>query len=285
MEILLPLREANLLRKRIRAILALRDPFFKGRDRETVHDLRVTSRRLRELLDYLSASLPEDWLNRTQRQAAKITKELGDLRETEVNFRILREWHREKKNHAAAIELMIQNHREIMSARKREARERISHKKLDRFEKILHQVKGSRKLTSLPSQNLNNRTAEFLSFDWARSVDDASLHELRIQAKKLRYTLEIYNTLQSSKNFVFPLESIRELQEVLGQIHDLCVLETAVGEEQKQWSPIQFEMIPSALAKLRDEIRLEKQRLYSSVLPLYSRAVESLHIHFRAISA
>ena len=77
MNILLPLREANLLRKRIRAILAQREPFCKGKGSETIHDLRVASRRLRELLDYLAASMPETWLNRSHRQAAKITKALG----------------------------------------------------------------------------------------------------------------------------------------------------------------------------------------------------------------
>jgi len=281
---ILPLREANLLRKRIRAILALCDSFYKGRGGETIHDLRVASRRLRELFDYLSSSLPENWLNRSRRQAAKITKALGQIREIEANFQILRQWHREKKHLTAALELMIQSQREIRNIRRSEARNQISRKRFQRFEKMLLQIKGSRNFHSLPSASVNTRIAEFVSFDWTPAVDDQSLHELRIHTKKLRYALEIFNTLHSKSDLDFPIEAIRELQEVLGQIHDLAILELAVEQEQEQWDPIRFEIIPAALAKLREEIGAEKRRLYSSVLPFYSRAVDSLRMHFRSIA-
>jgi CHAD domain-containing protein len=96
--------------------------------------------------------------------------------------------------------------------------------------------------------------------------------------------LEIYNALHSKEDLAFPIESIRELQEVLGQIHDLAMLELAVQQEHKQWNSLRFEVIPAALAKLLDEIGSEKRRLYSSVVPFYSLALESLRMHFRSIA-
>ena len=149
---------------------------------------------------------------------------------------------------------------------------------------MLLQIKGSRNLRSLASRSVDTRIAEFASFDWAPAVNDQSLHELRIRAKKLRYALEIYNTLHSKDHLLFPIESIRQLQEVLGQIHDLAILELAVEQEQKEWDPVRFEIIPAALANLRDEIDREKRRLYSSVVPFYSRALDSLRTQFRSIA-
>jgi CHAD domain-containing protein len=285
MEILLPLREANLLRNRMREILALSGPFLKGRQRETVHDLRVASRRLRDLLDYLQSSLPERWLGRSRRMTAKVTKALGGVRESEANLKILRARYSEKRNDAAALELMIQSQRQIMRENRRSALKRVSRKKFERFEKLLSQVKGSRAMESLPSKSVDVRLAEFVSFEWELAVDDAALHGLRIRSKKLRYALEIYNTLHSKDDLAFPIQSIRELQEVLGKIHDFAVLELAVEEEKKQWDPVNFQLIPAALENLQNEIRREKQNLYPSVVPFYLRAVESLRIHFRAITS
>lgn len=285
MEIVLPLREVNLLRNRIREIVNLSGPFLKGRNSETVHDLRVASRRLRELLEYLQAGLPEKWFQRSSRMAAKVTKALGSVRESEANLRILREWYGEKKNIGAALELMIQNQRRIMKESRALALKRISRKKFARFAKLLSQLKGSRTMASLPSKSVDVRLSEFVSFEFEPAIDDAALHELRIRSKKLRYALEIYNNLHSRDDLAFPIQSIRELQEVLGKIHDFAVLEAAVGEEKQGWDPVNFQTIPAALENLQNEISTEKQDLYSSVVPYYLRAVDSLRVHFRAITS
>ena len=58
----------------------------------------------------------------------------------------------------------------------------------------------------------------------ARNVDDpTSLHDMRIAAKRLRYTLEIFAaTLPEEVNDI--LKKIEEVQEQLGVLHDLDVL-------------------------------------------------------------
>ena len=55
------------------------------------------------------------------------------------------------------------------------------------------------------------------------------LHQMRIAAKRLRYTLEIYQEVYETftpygKTFTAAIESVRMLQEHLGEIHDADVL-------------------------------------------------------------
>lgn len=61
---------------------------------------------------------------------------------------------------------------------------------------------------------------------WAEAAHDpenvTELHNMRIAAKRLRYTLEIFAPVLRSESTVFP--SITELQERIGAIHDCDVL-------------------------------------------------------------
>lgn len=281
MQVKLPLREANLLRKRIRAIVFLSDPFFKRRGQETVHDLRVSSRRLHELLEYLQPSLPEQWFLEARKLAARIRKSLGTLREAEANLKILQEWYRENKSEAAVLELMIRSQRRILRVNRKAAHERISRKKFQKLNKMLLEVKGVRAMESNASKSVDARIEEFASFEWHPQLDDMALHDLRVCSKKLRYALEIYNELHPRMNLAFPVERIREFQEVLGQIHDLAILEIAVEQEKEEWDAYCYQMIPAALERLGHQIVREKQNLYSSVFPFHTRALENLRAHFK----
>lgn len=64
-------------------------------------------------------------------------------------------------------------------------------------------------------------------YSWERFVDDAyaihELHNLRIAAKRLRYTLEIFSsTLPKAINDI--LKEVEQLQEELGMLHDSDVM-------------------------------------------------------------
>jgi hypothetical protein len=69
------------------------------------------------------------------------------------------------------------------------------------------------------------RIAELLS--WERFVSDparvAELHEMRIAAKRLRYTLELIAPLYDG-TMDEPIDRVKKIQEHLGSIHDADVL-------------------------------------------------------------
>ena len=109
-------------------------------------------------------------------------------------------------------------------------------------------------------------------YNWDRYVDNPynirELHDLRIAAKRLRYTLEIFEEVlpEASKSIVKELEQI---QDELGALHDsdvmiallrLCLgtqdsgvaYEDALVDAQKQYSKKQFILQPQLVAVLLD---------------------------------
>src|SRR5437667_12172388 len=95
-EIVLPLTEANLLRQRIRRLSRCHEAFTSEKDPHALHDLRVASRRLRELLDYLGESLPDKPRRSLRSSAKKLTRLLGKPREAEINLSLIRQFRKHK---------------------------------------------------------------------------------------------------------------------------------------------------------------------------------------------
>jgi len=72
---------------------------------------------------------------------------------------------------------------------------------------------------------LHTRLAEM--YRYAASVDDvemvAELHNMRIAAKRLRYTMEIFASCFTSDDYAAAYESVKSIQEQIGDIHDCDV--------------------------------------------------------------
>jgi actin-like ATPase involved in cell morphogenesis len=61
-----------------------------GDDSESVHDVRVSSRRLRAAMDVAAPAFPQAWFRRLHREARIITRELGAVRDLDVLLEALR---------------------------------------------------------------------------------------------------------------------------------------------------------------------------------------------------
>jgi hypothetical protein len=79
------------------------------------------------------------------------------------------------------------------------------------------------------------RIAEFYSFEPIVSHPELSeaLHDMRISAKRLRYTLELFRP-QFGKAGDRQIERVKKLQELLGTLHDHDVRIELIGEELSQ---------------------------------------------------
>jgi hypothetical protein len=78
---------------------------------------------------------------------------------------------------------------------------------------------------------VSTRLDEMLAFESCLADADAvyALHQMRIAAKRLRYTMEMFQDAYNGfshygKPFAAAIEEIRALQELLGEIHDADVL-------------------------------------------------------------
>ena len=276
--IVVPIREANILRAQVQRLLRLRKEFLEDNDPEALHDLRVASRRMREVLESLQMSLPERTQTSLLQLGRAITKNLGKAREAEVNLNMLQELSKRQKINPVASEILIRKQGQRTRASVKKARKRIAHKRFDRFEKFLTQIKGSFSVKSSESQILLTRREAFLGFIWEGEMDDIRLHDLRIRTKKFRYSLEIYDRLHN-RNLGRLLRRMKTLQDLLGVIHDLYVLENLVRNEGDKWGTPSLKVIPEAFKSALEAIRIEKTRLYPRVFPLYSGIVERLPQH------
>jgi CHAD domain-containing protein len=65
--------------------------------------------------------------------------------------------------------------------------------------------------------------------------DDKSLHQLRIECKKLRYLLEFFSSLFVTDGIAPLIKSLRRLQDNLGDFHDACVQQEALHAFANDW--------------------------------------------------
>jgi CHAD domain-containing protein len=272
--ITIPVVEANILRARLRNLMSLREEFLGDPHDETIHDFRVSSRRAREILDYLEPTLPKKVHGRLMELARRVTKNLGTARESEVNLEILNRWSDERKLDPIAIELLIHSQKMAFNAGFRKAKKRISTQKFEYIPKFLSILRGSRTMLPTDSGILQRRHQEFLGFAWDTMLDDERLHDLRIRTKKFRYSVEINNRVHKKTLGRF-IRKIRNLQDVLGRIHDLYVLTEITSKMIEQWDDEILKIVPSALRFSYDKIIAEKHALYPLVYPRFSRILES----------
>jgi len=160
-------------------------------DAETVHRMRVASRRLRVGLQFLGV--------RREPQLGRLGRALGAVRVLDVNLALLRE----APVRCPALE------RQLARAR----RERLSVlRKLHRMTKPVALRRGKpdvRRALAELHRVLRKRLARF--------DGEPSFHKLRIAVKKYRYGLEIAGATGR-------LKPVKRLQELMGDCHDVEVL-------------------------------------------------------------
>ncbi len=170
--IVLSLREANLLRRRLHQVVGLRHALMAGKNSGTIHDLRVASRRLRELLDYLQFSLPPPTYQRLRKLTRTITKTLGRTRESEVNLAFIHEYAQLNLIDPAIIEVLIHSETRQLRQRSASVRKEMRRKGFEKYDAFLSRIKGSRTTVLSSSNLLAMRANDFLAFPWQSRMND-----------------------------------------------------------------------------------------------------------------
>jgi CHAD domain-containing protein len=258
-----------------------------GRDPDGVHDMRVASRRLRAALQVFAPWLDDGEVDRIAPDIRSITRALGPVRELDVMRLALAAWTRRAVPlRALAIEAVDSR----LAAQRRRARARMMKRfakvDLEALDELLRRLVAELRETGRPE------SAPAATGDGAAGTDEApsgaemvdlmravasdaitsghrishaelpqelgsarareALHEVRIEAKKLRYVLEIIapELGPTGKKLV---RRLRKLQDRLGTFHDDVVLDEAVGGAAVR-----------AAAKQRSRLAAELNRLRSS---------------------
>ena len=208
-------------------------PGAREGDVEHVHQARVATRRLREAVPLIVSGTRG---RKVERKMRRLTRALGPVRELDVALQTLDELTEAGTVPPAAIARLKQ---EIALERRRlhtQMCAEVSHVDVERLQRKL--LTAARK--QHPRTGSGLRDPKRIACARARSarraervraaIDNAAtiylpdrLHELRVAVKKLRYALEVARELSASRA-VAQIRTLKEVQDLLGRMHDLEVL-------------------------------------------------------------
>jgi CHAD domain-containing protein len=222
-------------------------------DIEYIHRMRVASRRLRAALPLFEPCFPEKQYETWMREITKITRALGEARDTDVQIAFLVKMQRENNklpvrgtvrntsgtpSDSLAIRFLLgglQKKRAFLQKRVLTSlagleKSGVNNAMQREFSTRLAEFRAVRKRPSLhgiplaAAFRISRRLSTLLSYDpWIQHPEAvAEHHAARIAAKKLRYTMEIYGSLYRN-SLKKPLARVKKIQEILGNIHDCDV--------------------------------------------------------------
>jgi CHAD domain-containing protein len=199
-----------------------------GFEADPVHDLRVAIRRCRSLADGLMALDSEPAWKEMKKAGRKVFRALGELRDMQV----LEEWIEKLAGSEKASDPVVAKLLDYVHSREAECKqlawkdlEQFDRKRWRQWSRTLPRRAGRVRPGSVVYLHLalEKWTAAYdLHKRAIRTRSQVALHELRIGIKRFRYTVENFLPQQHSKWG----SDLKELQDVLGEVHDLDVLWT-----------------------------------------------------------
>lgn len=252
----------RLLIRRCRRALQQRARVVETGDAEAVHDLRVATRRLEEMLEFLGPALPSGPCKRLKRRTRAIRRSLGQTRDVDVMRELVR---------ALRRRVALEHRRALDPLAGRLTSEAETLRRAGRGLKI----RGLRRQVLA----LGDRLSHPESFSWlrrgrevlgarvrklekalpaARAGEAGAVHSLRIAIKRYRYSLEILEE-SGVRRVGPPAVAARALQGELGRLHDLdSLIELVEGG-------ISTSASRTLLRRLRGDRRVRLRRLLLSL--------------------
>jgi len=254
--LLLPYEESckkvrELALRQLNRFISYEAKVLKGDDADAIHDMRVASRRLQQVLDLLYPKPRPPELRRLRRQIRRCRQVLGDVRNCDVMLQFVgrslgrkRSARREAWTAAQHFLLMRRSESFLRAVRKLgkinlaviyvNLKEFLHHDK-GHTPSAEHHAHGAGVLRPSFAKDLTNA----LESAWSRFEEQIELshrsprpeviHGVRIATKRLRYLLEVFHEFGVSGS-ADALVWLRQLQNHLGNWHDLLVLEQMLIE-------------------------------------------------------
>ncbi|MBS1795942.1 MAG: CHAD domain-containing protein [Acidobacteria bacterium] len=223
----------EVLRARFAEIIARREPALTSDDIEAVHALRVATRRLRSALRSFAPLLPKKAFKNSQKDLKSIADALGAARDQDVAIAALEKLRKKARDAVVREGLgrLIDEHRAQREAAQPGLVEALTEENFDRlktrFEKALDRAFAL--ATDAEDAPVNVAGRELIEARLTEFCDRSGalcepfrvkpLHELRITAKRLRYTVELFVARWGEQIAAFA-EEVAAMQTYLGEVHD-----------------------------------------------------------------
>ncbi len=240
-------------------------------DVEPLHQARVATRRLREILPLCACEVPPALANRVLRRVRRVGRALGDVREIDVSIDLVEAIMQAGTVDDAAgrrLQQHLQDEREERRERMLDRLSSVNSRKLERDLADVARVLGMRQQTDGWAQTLAVRI-QGRSEGVQRAVGEAGalyisdrVHRVRIATKKLRYALELAGDTGEARTRE-AVRELKEVQEVLGRLHDLEVLAGTIQDLAMPTPNADDPTVNAALEALRLALDGECRTLHS----------------------
>ncbi|MCX8035777.1 MAG: CHAD domain-containing protein [Candidatus Sumerlaeia bacterium] len=223
----------------------------KGRDIEALHRMRTASRRLRATMRLFGPYLPAKQERRMAKRLRRLTRALGPVRDLDVQIERVKRYGKElpKAKRATLAPLLKFLRKQRVAARRKMLRYFNGRQYGDLQEackELLdaeHHAEAARaaqlSADPKPRGDLIRHVAPSLIWDHYQCVRAyetildkpaiETLHALRIECKRLRYTLELLQEALG-KPAKAAIREVRRMQDFLGELHDADVAAQMVGD-------------------------------------------------------
>ena len=241
---------AAIARACVAHVLASADYAYKSNDPEGIHELRVSIRRMRAAFAVFRGAMPESYRFRIGDELRVLQRKLGMAREWDVLVEetIASMPRRLRKQRSSEKVVQIAQTKRVEGYKSAHAALRNPHY-TDLLLRLASWIDSQFGFGAPPRRErkwkpnvLAGPAPHFASEVMRayherarklgkkiRKLDTAELHMLRIRVKKLRYATEFFGSIWPSRRTKRYLSALKDLQQVLGVLHDATVAEKLVA--------------------------------------------------------
>lgn len=226
------------IRERMERMLSHLDGVREGKETEPVHQMRVWSRRTRASLDVFRTCFPPKAFAAMEREVKRVTRALGAARDLDVMIlaqekRLADLPEHQRTGLEAFLEMLRAERNEVQESLTAAANHLEQMGISAQFDALALRAGSPKKMPflAMAGYTIDLRLYEMQAYVPYLATPDhvTELHDMRIAAKRLRYTLEIFaapfaEQTASAENYAVALTQVKAIQEALGNLHDADVL-------------------------------------------------------------
>ena len=229
---------------------------IENKDIECVHKTRVGSRKLRAAMPLFQHCFPQKTYKKWLKQIKKVTCLLGQARDLDVQIEFIENYIKQKPLDKKFMNTLLADHKDYRKKVQTPVVEGIEKLKdtfiLQEISSFCKETISAQPISLDPIGVLEKahwhicfKLDDFLSHEKYVHLENANKkhHEMRINAKKLRYTMEFFAPLYENK-LKKEIETIKTYQDILGEKHDCEV-----------W----MDFIPKFIGKIKTQNELNKK--------------------------
>lgn len=270
---------------RLQEMCSGRERALKWSDPEGVHDMRVSSRRLRGALSDFAPYLGKRGLANAVKQIKSVAHALGEVRDQDVAIMGLQKLAAGAPAQAkASVEEFIQTRSLIRKQARTDLRNALARTVLKEIESDFVSAINSAISRSKTGKKSSKTAAEITHLAMARSIvsnrlkelerlskafyhplNVKPLHKMRIAAKRLRYALELFGQCLGPGTAIFA-KKVAGLQTSLGELNDCDIwLETFGKQLHVARREASKDRVAGSLWLLSHFVRLHSRHLRSAL--------------------